>query len=122
MDEFPPAEISDRRTILADDRTLLAAERTYAAWMRTALAALASGVGARTLLKDILPLPLAKLTASFLVIFAGFCVIAAIWRQLQGVRPRRPLDFRPIPHVLIIPMNLFLLIVAIAALIGIWAA
>jgi putative membrane protein len=113
---------ADRRTILADDRTLLAAERTYAAWVRTALAALASGVGARALLQDILPMWMAKLTASVLVIFAGFCLVAAIWRQLQGVAPVPGRDLRPVPHLLVVPMNLFLLIVAIAALIGIWAA
>src|SRR6476620_11259678 len=76
---------ADRRTVLAGDRTLLAAERTYAAWVRTALAALAAGIGARALVKDILPEWVGKLTGSVLVVFAGFCLIAAIWRELQGV-------------------------------------
>jgi inner membrane protein YidH len=113
---------ADRRTILANDRTLLASERTYAAWVRTALAALASGVGARALMEHILPLWVAKLTASVLVIFAGFCLFAAVWRQLEGVAPPPGPDLRPIPHLLLVPMNAFLLIVAIAAFIGIWAA
>src|SRR4051794_8417496 len=65
-------EETDRRTMLAADRTLLAAERTYAAWVRTGLAALAAGVGARAVLKDVLPILLVRLTASVLILFAGF--------------------------------------------------
>ena len=113
---------ADRRTVLAGDRTLLAAERTYAAWVRTALAALAAGIGARALVKDILPGWVGKLTGTVLIIFAGFCLIAAIWRELQGVEQARDKDFRPIPNALLLPMNGLLLLVAVAALIGIWAA
>jgi putative membrane protein len=116
------ANSSDRRTALANDRTLLAAERTYAAWVRTALAALASGVGGRALMKDILPGWVGKLTGTVLIVFAGFCLLAAIWREIQGT-PRTPgLDFRPIPAAVLVPVNLFLLLVAIAALVGIWAS
>lgn len=114
-------ESSDRRTVLAGDRTLLAAERTYAAWVRTALAALAAGVGSAALVKDVLPRWVGKLTGTVLVIFAGFCLVAAVWRELQGVPPRPQPDIRPIPRALLVPMNLFLLLVAIAALIGIWS-
>jgi putative membrane protein len=113
---------ADRRTVLSGDRTLLAAERTYAAWVRTALAALASGIGARALVKDILPDLVGKLTGSVLVVFAGFCLVAAIWRELQGIEKVQADDFRPIPAGLLMPMNGFLLLVALAALIGIWAA
>ena len=113
---------ADRRTVLAGDRTLLAAERTYAAWIRTALAALASGIGARALVKDILPDWVGKVTGTVLIIFAGFCLIAAIWRELQGVERIGAEDFKPIPTGLLLPMNGFLMLVAVAALIGIWAA
>ena len=113
---------ADRRTELAGDRTLLAAERTYAAWVRTALAALAAGVGARALVKDILPAWVGKLTGTVLIVFAGFCLIAAVWRELQGVDRAQGLDFRPIPKALLVPLNGLLVIVAIAALIGIWAS
>jgi putative membrane protein len=113
---------ADRRTVLAGDRTLLAAERTYAAWVRTALAALAAGIGARALVKDILPEWVGKLTGTVLILFAGFCLIAAVWRELQGT-PTTPVpDIRPIPRALLVPMNFFLLLVAIAALVGIWSA
>jgi putative membrane protein len=121
--EKSTAELSDsaeRRTDLAGDRTLLAAERTYAAWVRTALAALASGVGARALVKDILPEWVGKLTGSVLIIFAGFCLVAAVWREIQGVSQISHPDVRPLPKALLVPMNCFLLLVAIAALIGIW--
>ena len=113
---------SDRRTVLAGDRTLLAAERTYAAWVRTALAALASGVGARALMKEVLPPVVGKLTASVLIIFAGFCLVAAVWREIRGTPGPPTPDIRTIPKALLVPMNGFLLLVAIAALVGIWAA
>jgi putative membrane protein len=113
---------ADRRTVLAGDRTLLAAERTYAAWVRTALAALAAGIGARALVKDILPAWIGKLTGTVLILFAGFCLIAAVWRELQGVPPTPHPDIRPLPRAILVPMNFFLLLVAIAALVGIWSA
>lgn len=115
-------ESADRRTVLAGDRTLLAAERTYAAWVRTALAALASGVGARALMHGVLPEWVGKLSGSVLVIFAGFCLVAAVWRELHGAPAPPSPDVRRVPASLLIPMNGFLLLVAIAALVGIWAA
>ena len=115
-------ESANRRTILAGDRTLLAAERTYAAWVRTALAALASGVGARALMKDVLPIWVGKLTGSVLVIFAGFCLVAAVWRELRGTPAPPTPDIHTVPKGLLVPMNGFLLLVAIAALVGIWAS
>lgn len=116
------ADAADRRTVLATDRTYLASERTYAAWMRTALAALASGVGARALMRDILPDWAGKVSGSVLVIFAILCLVAAVWRQLQGVKPPPHPDIQPIPHTLLIPANGVLGLVAIIVLIGIWAA
>jgi putative membrane protein len=113
---------ADRRTVLAGDRTLLAAERTYAAWVRTALAALAAGIGARALVKDILPQWVGKVTGTVLILFAGFCLVAAVWRELQGVPPSPHPDIRPLPRAILVPMNFFLLLVAIAALVGIWSA
>jgi putative membrane protein len=113
---------ADRRTTLSSDRTLLAAERTYAAWVRTALAALAAGVGARALVKDILPLWVGKLTGTVLIIFAGFCLVAAVWRELRGFPSTPHPDIPSIPRALLVPMNLFLLLVALAALVGIWSA
>lgn len=113
---------ADRRTSLSGDRTTLAVERTYAAWVRTALAALASGVGARALLKDILPGWVGKTTGTVLVIFAGFCLVAAVWRELQGEVLHRGEDIRPIPQLLLVPMNALLLLVVIAALVGIWVS
>ncbi len=115
------ADAADRRTILATDRTYLASERTYAAWMRTALAALASGVGARTLMHDILPGWAGKLSASALVVFALLCLVAAVWRQLQGIKPPPHPDIRPVPHALLIPTNAVLGLMSIVILVGIWA-
>jgi putative membrane protein len=116
------ADSSDRRTILAADRTLLAAERTYAAWVRTALASLAGGIGATALAKGILPGWVGKVSGSVLVIFAGFCLVAAVWRELHGVSRATHPDIRPLPKALLLPANFFLMLVAVAALVGIWSA
>jgi putative membrane protein len=111
---------ADRRTVLSADRTLLAAERTYAAWIRTALAALASGIGAKALTKGVLPDVVGKVGGTILVAFAGFCLIAAIWRELSGVEQLRHPDIRPMPKMLLVPLNGLLLLVVVAALVGIW--
>ena len=113
---------ADRRGVLASDRTLLAAERTYAAWVRTALAALAAGIGARALVKDILPAWVGKVTGTVLILFAAFCLIAAVWRELHGVPPAPHPDIKPLPRAVLVPVNFFLLLVAMAALVGIWSA
>jgi putative membrane protein len=116
------SDSADRRTVLAGSRTVLAAERTYAAWVRTALSSLASGVGARALFEDAVPLWLAQVTGSVLILFAIFCLVAAVWRQhREGLPPPHP-DVRPIPTALLVALNMFLGLVALAALVGVWAA
>jgi putative membrane protein len=111
---------ADRRTELAADRTVFAAERTYAAWVRTGLVALASGIGAKKLLEGLLPDWLIVLTGSVLVLFSAFCFAAAVWRHLYpGPPPPRP-DARRIPSVLLVAVNGFLVLVTLAALVGIW--
>lgn len=111
---------ADRRTELAADRTVLAAERTYAAGVRTGLAALASGIGARALLDKIVADWLIGATGSLLILFSGFCFVAAVWRQGNKVAPPRP-DTRRMPPALLIGVNAFLLLVSLAAPVGIWA-
>ena len=66
------------------------------------------------------PLWLAKATASVLIVFAGFCVVAAVWRHLSRAVPPPAIDLRRIPRLALLPMNAFLLLVAVAALVGIW--
>ncbi|HEV2596244.1 MAG TPA: DUF202 domain-containing protein, partial [Sphingomicrobium sp.] len=115
------ADSADRRTQLASDRTLLAAERTYAAWVRTALAALAGGIGARALARNILPAWVGQVSGSILIVFAGFCLVAGVWREVHGI-PRDPgPELKPVPRALLVAMNISMLLVALAALIGIWA-
>ena len=83
---------------------------------------LAAGIGARALVKDVLPQWIGKLTGTVLIIFAAFCLIAAVWREIRGT-PRSPEpDIRMIPAALLVPMNILLLIVVVAALVGIWSA
>ena len=111
---------AERRTELAGDRTIFAAERTYAAWVRTGLVGLASAIGARTLLEGLVPGWMVMAQASVLMLFAVFCFIAGVWRQLFKVEPLAP-DIRKLPGWMLIAVNLFLALVAATALVGIWA-
>ena len=111
---------ADRRTELAADRTVFAAERTYAAWVRTGLSALAAGVGAKALLKDVVVPWLASATGSVLILFSAFCFFAGVWRELDpGAPPPRP-DVPRLPRWLLIGVNGFLALVSLAALVGVW--
>ena len=109
---------ADRRTGLASDRTVFAAERTYAAWVRTGLVAMASGIGARALLTGVVPEFLIIATGSVLILFSAFCYAAAVWRSLYDADPTP--GAKRLPPALLISINGFLVLVALAALIGIW--
>jgi putative membrane protein len=119
MDQSGKPEI-DVNTRLAADRTVLAAERTYAAWVRSGLAALASGVGTKTLLNELVPEWLIISTATLLVLFSGFCFAAAVWRELApGLPPPKP-HVKRLPRTLLLLVNGFLVLVTLVALVGIW--
>lgn len=108
---------AERRTELAGDRTVLAAERTYAAWVRTGMVGLAGGIGARKLLEGVVPDWMATAQGAVLMLFAIFCFIAGVWRQLFKVEPVAP-DIARLPGWALIAVNVFLSIVAAAALMG----
>jgi len=110
---------ADRRTELAADRTVFAAERTYAAWVRTGLVAMASGIGAKALLNGVVPNWLIGLTGTVLILFSAFCFAAAVWRNLYHAAPPVPGAKRLHP-LLLVAVNGFLVLVSLAALIGIW--
>src|SRR5262249_25227514 len=111
---------AERTTQLAANRTIFAAERTYAAWVRTGLVAMASGIGAKALLTGLIPQWLVTATGSVLVLFSAFCFGAAVWRHIYpGAPPPQP-DVPRIPPWLLIALNSFLALVALAALMGIW--
>lgn len=115
-----PMDSADRRTQLAADRTVLAAERTYAAWVRTGLAALASGIGAKKLLEGVVPNWMTNVTGSMLILFSAFCFAAAVWRQLSpGAPPPEP-DTPRLPAWVLVGVNGFLGLVALAALASLW--
>jgi putative membrane protein len=111
---------ADRRTELAADRTVFAAERTYAAWVRTGLVAIASGIGAKSLLSGVVPAWLIGATGTVLVLFSAFCFGAAVWRNLYPGPPPPAPDAPRISPMLLLLVNGFLVLVALAALVGIW--
>jgi len=112
---------ADRRTELAADRTVFAAERTYAAWVRTGMAALASGIGAKKLLEGMVADWMVIATGSLLILFSAFCFGAAVWRQVfTGAPPPNP-DVQRIPPALLVRVNGFLMLVALAALGTVWS-
>jgi putative membrane protein len=113
---------TDRTTVLVADRTIFAAERTYAAWVRTGLAALAAGVGAKAVLGPVMGEALVLAAGSVFILFSAFCFAAGVWRELfPGAPPPRP-DVRRMPPVLLICVNGFLMLVALAAFLGVWLA
>jgi putative membrane protein len=110
----------DHRNQLAADRTVFAAERTYAAWVRTGMAALASGVGAKKVLEGVVPEWMILATGSILVLFSAFSFGAAVWRQMNPGPPPPVAHARHIHPALLVTLNGFLIIVALAALMSIW--
>ena len=111
---------AERRTELAADRNVFAAERTYAAWVRTGLAALASGVGAKAALKDVIPEYIVLAAGTVLALFSAFCFFAGIRREFSpGPPPPQP-DIKVLPRWVLIGVNSFLILVALAAVFGIW--
>ncbi len=110
---------ADRRTKLAADRTLLASERTYAAWMRTGLAALAAGIGAKALLDGLVADWLVLSASIALLVFAEFCFVAGVWRELTGNRLRPDPDAPVLPSWLLMIFNGFLVLLGLAVMVGI---
>jgi len=116
----PATDSADRRTQLAADRNVLAGERTYAAWVRTGFASLAAGVGAKKVLGGLMPDWAILATGTVVVLFAAFCFVAGVWREVwAGAPPPQP-DVRRLPRVLLIGLNGFLVVVCFAALLGVW--
>ena len=109
---------AERRTKLAADRTLLAGERTYAAWMRTGLAAMAAGIGAKALLEDLIEPWLVISSSIVLLVFAEFCFIAGVWREVTGKEKPEP-DAPQIPAWLLLIFNGFMVLLGLAVLVGI---
>jgi putative membrane protein len=104
---------------LAVERTILAEERTYDAWVRTGLASLASGIGAHVLLKEVVPDWLTKPAGAVLVLFAGFCFIAGVWRELAPSARLPASRMKQLPKSMLIVVNGILVIVAFAAFLGV---
>src|SRR3954454_320353 len=117
-----PEPQDDARILYANQRNVLAAERNYAAWGRTGLVSVATETEAKTSLGNVLPEWLILFNATLLVLFSGFCFIAAVWRDLKPGHdaPQRS-DVRRLPRALLVLVNGGLLLVSLAALLGVWS-
>ena len=61
-----------------------------------------------------------RATGTALVLFSAFCFVAGVWRQLfAGAPPPNP-DVPRLPPFVLVALNLFLALVALAALLGVW--
>jgi putative membrane protein len=81
---------------------------------------MASGIGAKALMTDIVPRWLVITTGSGLILFSVFCFGAAVWRHLYPGPPPPVPDAARIHPALLILVNAFLALVSITALVGIW--
>ena len=99
---------------------MFAAERTYAAWVRTGLAALASGVGSRKLLEGTVPEWVIVMGGTVLVAFSAFSFGAAVWRDVYSGSPPPQGDAPRLHPAILIGVNGSLIVVALAALLGVW--
>ncbi len=111
---------ADRRTELASNRTALAAERTYSAWIRTGLFALASGAGAQGVLAGLMPTSIILADSSALILFSVFCFGAAAWRFNNPGATRPNPDVPRIDARVLTAMSVFLSIISLVALSGLW--
>jgi putative membrane protein len=80
---------------------------------------LAAGVGAKKVLGGVLPDWAVMITGSVLVLFAAFCFIAGVWRELwPGPPPPQP-DVRRIAAKALVVLNGFLVLVCLGTLLGV---
>ena len=113
---------AERRTELAADRNVFAAERTRmppgcARASRRSPAA----SGAKAALKDVIPEYIVLAAGTVLALFSAFCFFAGIWREFSPGPPPPEPDIKRLPAWVLIGVNCFLILVALAALFGIWS-
>jgi putative membrane protein len=63
---------------------------------------------------------LAGAAGSVLILFGCFCFVAGVWRDLYSGAPPPAPDVRKLPPWLLVAVNLFLILVALTALAGMW--
>jgi putative membrane protein len=80
---------------------------------------LAGGIGASALLEGLVPGWMVMAQAMVPMLFAVFCFVAGVWRQLFKVEPDAP-DIARLPGWMLIGTNVFLALVAATVLLGLW--
>ena len=61
-----------------------------------------------------------SLTGSVLILFSAFCFMAAVWRELEAGRIAPRPELHRLPTWLLLSVNGFLVLVAVAALVSVW--
>jgi inner membrane protein YidH len=75
---------------------------------------------APALLAGILPDWFGVLTGSGLIPFSTFCFVAAVWREVSSGVPPLAADIRRLPIALTLTINGFLVLISLAAPVGVW--
>jgi putative membrane protein len=79
-----------------------------------------SGVGANTLLSGAMADLLVRVAGTVLVLFSAFCFGAGVWRELRAADTLPKSHVMPIARAILRIVNGALVLVSLAALVGIW--
>ena len=67
-----------------------------------------------------LPNSLSLLASTVLIVFCALCLVAGVWRELFPGAPPPPPSVKRLPAAILIIVNGVLIVIALAALVGIW--
>jgi putative membrane protein len=109
-----------QKTRAAFSRKAQAQQSTYVAWILTGVAALATGVALDLMFANIGCSGYGVATSSVLILYSGFCYVAAVWRILEQ-RVSSPLRaFRLFPSTKLITISAALIVIDLAVLTACW--
>jgi putative membrane protein len=109
-----------QKTRAAFSRKAQAEQSTYIAWILTGVAALATGVAIDLMFANIGCSGYGVVTGSVLILYSGFCYVAAVWRSIEqhAVSPLRA--FRLLPGAKLITISAALIVIDLAVLTACW--
>jgi putative membrane protein len=109
-------DLAEDRTEWAHRRNLMAKERTFAGWVRTAMSAIAVGLAAARLLRDLEPQWLVMALGAGLIVLGITALGFGLWSYRQTARQLERAGIRGLPLWLAAAFTLLLVVAAAAAL------